>query len=422
MRPDPSSGSPLRIGYICTDPGVPVFGRKGASIHVQEVVRTLSRAGHRPEIFTCRRGGEAPSGLTDVPVHTLPAPRGPDAAARERQARAFDHVLRQELERLGPFDLIYQRYSLWSDQGMRYASDAGVPSVLEVNAPLVEEQGRHRELCDGEGALEVTRSALRSAHLRVAVSEPVARWIRSIDPNSDGQTLVIPNGVDPRRFELASSPYEIGARSRSRSQDDPFTVGFVGTLKPWHGVEILIRAMARLRDGGRLGGGSDFRLLIVGDGPQRSTLEEEVARRNMAAHVDFTGAVPHAAIPRLLSAMDVAVAPYPAPVDPSDFYFSPLKILEYMAAGLPVVASRFGTIEDIISDRDHGLLVTPGDAGSLAEAILRLTVDPSLRERLGTSARRRIHENFTWDHVVGRILREVRAFKREALVPAGGRL
>jgi glycosyltransferase involved in cell wall biosynthesis len=99
--------------------------------------------------------------------------------------------------------------------------------------------------------------------------------------------------------------------------------------------------------------------------------------------------------------MDVAVAPYPAI---PGFYFSPLKIAEYMAAGRALVASRIGDIAELITDGSNGLLCEPGDARSFAQAIVRLYCDPGLRAQLGSAARATAERDLGWDNVVARIL------------------
>lgn len=104
----------------------------------------------------------------------------------------------------------------------------------------------------------------------------------------------------------------------------------------------------------------------------------------------------------MLTSMDVAVAPYPA-LD--DFYFSPLKIFEYMAAGRAIVASAIGQIGDLITDGITGLLYPPGDTAALSAALQRLADDPVLRVQLGKAARQAVVQNHTWDGVAGRILK-----------------
>lgn len=130
-------------------------------------------------------------------------------------------------------------------------------------------------------------------------------------------------------------------------------------------------------------------------------MEEDLDVRGLLQLARFTGTVSPDEVPGLLSEMDVAVAPYP---EKADFYFSPLKVYEYMAAGLPVVASRIGQLDDLIEHGINGLLVPPGDPYALAEALDSLRRDLELRERLGRTARRDVLRDHTWDAVAARIL------------------
>src|SRR6266478_1027903 len=126
------------------------------------------------------------------------------------------------------------------------------------------------------------------------------------------------------------------------------------------------------------------RLLIVGDGTEKEKLLGDLSSRNLLEQAHFTGAIAHTDVPGLLASMDAAVAPYP---DLADFYFSPLKVYEYMAAGLPVVASRVGQLAQLIRHEDNGLLYPPSDTAALAAALERLRREPALRQRLGRAAR-----------------------------------
>lgn len=389
MRPDRSS---LRVALACTDPGIPLFGRKGASIHLQEVGRAFLRAGHRPLFLTPRTGGLPSSDLEGVPVIRLPMPRGPHQAARERAIHHTDAALLDALRRLGPFDLVMQRYSLFSHAGMRFARETRTPGVLEVNAPLTDEQARHRSLVDRSGAEAATRRALEAADLVVAVSPAVARWAHATAPAS--RVKVIPNGVDPSRF--AEAP----VRDLSRP-GATMNLGFVGTLKPWHGLSTLLQAVAVLADGG-----GAWRLTLVGDGPERASLEREAEELGISAFLTFAGAVPHGRIPEILASFDVALAPYPPP-GPGGFYFSPLKVMEYLASGLPVVASRVATLETLIESGTHGVLVEPGDPVRLANAVRELRRDPERRRSMGRAGRDLVTRKHTWDGVVASILEGV---------------
>jgi len=142
----------VRIAYVSADLGVPIFGRKGCSIHVQEVVRALKNRGADVEVFSANASGTPAMGLDDLRVHSLPRPPKGDLAAREQAALAANAELRAALAREPPYDLVYERYSLWSFAAMEYARTANTPGLLEVNAPLVEEQAEHRDLVDRAGA------------------------------------------------------------------------------------------------------------------------------------------------------------------------------------------------------------------------------------------------------------------------------
>jgi glycosyltransferase involved in cell wall biosynthesis len=271
---------------------------------------------------------------------------------------------------------------------MEYAHERGIPGLLEVNAPLIEEQAEHRGLVHRELAEEVANRSFGAAAALLAVSREVGAYLDGF-PTARGRVYVVPNGVNPGRFEGVGG-------TRGRKEDGTFTVGFVGTLKPWHGLPVLVEAFDLLCQRTR-----DARLLVVGEGPERETMQAELERRVLLQCARFTGAVAPHEVPQLLAEMDVAVAPYP---ERSDFYFSPLKVYEYMAAGLPVVASRIGQLEDVIEHETNGLLCPPGDPVALAGALDRLRQDEGLRVRLGQEARRSVLRGHTWDSVAARIL------------------
>lgn len=379
----------MRIAYVCADPGVPVFGTKGSSVHVQEVILGFLRHGAEVDLFATRPGGDVPTRLRDVRLHLLPAPPRGESSARERAALRANHDLSAALCGGHGFDLVYERYSLWSHAAMEYARAAELPGVLEVNAPLIEEQLRFRELVDRSGAEDVARRVFSAASAIIAVSRGVAEHVARY-PGLRAIPQVVPNGVDPARFPR-------GLAATAPAAPGTFTVGFVGTLKPWHGVDVLVDAFALLHRSA-----PTSRLLLVGDGPERDRVEARLHAAGLRDHVVLTGAVPLDRVPGLLASMDVAVAPYP---DHTDFYFSPLKVYEYMAAGLPVVASRVGQLTELIGHGRNGLLCEPGDPGRLAAALDQLRLDPSLGRRMGTDARRTILRHHTWDAVVDRVLR-----------------
>ncbi|WP_353931287.1 glycosyltransferase family 4 protein [Okeanomitos corallinicola TIOX110] len=374
----------MRIAYVCADLGIPVFGKKGCSIHVQEVIRALEKQGSEVELLATRIGGTPPIDLANIIVHKLPYIPKVEIEVREKIALGINEDLRLNLQGLGNIDLIYERYSLWSYSAMEFAQKRGIPGILEVNSPLIKEQIKYRGLIDVDSAEMVASRVFEAAAAVIAVSEEVKTYlIKYVDAE---KIYVIPNGVNPDRF----SNLNVAAES------EDFTVGFVGTFKPWHGLSILTEAFAQLHQKV-----PQSRLLIVGDGPERENIQAELSVLGLDDCIEFTGAVNPDQVPQFLAKMNVAVAPYPAQ---SDFYFSPLKVYEYMAAGLPVVVSKIGQLVDLIEPEVNGIFCPPGDAIALAEALEKLWRSPSLRHSLGQAARQKVIKNHTWNDVAQQIL------------------
>jgi glycosyltransferase involved in cell wall biosynthesis len=415
----------MKILYLCLDRGVPVLGTKGAAVHVRAMVSALVREGHEVTLVAPRltRGGEQAAFL-DAVVRHLP----PDDAVREAVARLHaldDHLgartgvvnevrrllydgvvveaLMPELE-ADPPDAIYERLSLLGTSGARLARHLGVPHLVEMNAPLALEAGAYRRLQLTELAERVEVDVIAGASAVLAVSQAVADHAVEIGADR-ARVHVLPNAIDPELF--APRAPDPAARAALGAGPDDVLLAFVGGLRPWHGVEALPELLERLVDDGRR-----VRLVIAGDGPLREPLERAFAARGLDRRVRLTGAIPHDAVAMLVSQIDVAVAPYPR-LD-HEFYFSPLKLFEYMGAGAAVVAARVGQVGEVVEDGVTGLLYPAGDAEALASRCARLVDDQGLRRALGAAAAQRIHEGFTWDHNARRVgalasMAEVRA-------------
>lgn len=393
----------MRLAYLCADRGVPLAGNKGASVHVRAIAQALTGLGHDVELIAHRVDGSLPRGFRPTVVEapfdrTLKSLKkavqheGDGVLAREVHGlllNSLSHEALVEVEGRGRIDGLYERYSLWSLAGLRFARSRGIPFILEVNAPLIQEQLAYRDL-----ELENAAAGLE----RVLFSEADAIFVPSAEIESHvrgrvgerRRLYVTPNGIQPEDW-VGPHPVEEISAPRLR---DRFTVVFVGSLKPWHGIEVLLQAFESLRDHV-----PDATLRVVGDGPLASrvaALEEKLGSNA----VEFIGEVAHDQIPTLMRTADVGVAPYPLL---EGFYFSPMKVVEYMAAGLPVVASAIGQIRQLVDNRQTGLLVAPGDCSALATALAELAMDPKLCRRLGARAQRRVLSQNSWGGIARRI-------------------
>jgi len=362
----------MHIAYVCLDPGIPVFGTKGASVHIQEVVREYRRRGHDVTVYATRRGSDVPDDLAELRVVDVPITTR-DEGERERAQQAASASV-SDMVRAGGYDLVYERYSLFST----VIAECGVPGILEVNAPLIDEQRTHRVLVDEQAADAALQEQVQAALATICVSDPVRDWV--IARTEGTRVFTVPNGVNVHR--ITPQPESPGAP----------VVTFVGTLKPWHGVDVLLRARAQAH--------KDWQLRIIGDGPMRAELDD--LARSLGIDVDFRGAVAPDAIPQHMAGTAIGVAPYPAMDTDSDQYFSPLKVYEYMAAGLPVVASRVGQLPEIMGESAY--LVPPSDPEALAEALDALVANPVERARVGSDNRRQAEREHSWTGTVDHIL------------------
>jgi glycosyltransferase involved in cell wall biosynthesis len=389
----------MRLAYLCADLGVPVYGNKGASIHVRELSRALQELGHEVLIVCARLGGSAPKGfhvpLVEFPLEApaseeLPPSDGNGGSASPRAVRAAAYAsslparVLPALRDFGP-DVLYERYALNGTAGLALAADLGIPHVLEVNAPVVDEDLAHRGLKSEASARTLERTIVTRAARIVAVSEELKRWLIGLGVEAERITILA-NAVDPERFEVEAEKRE-DVRRRLGADGRPIVV-FVGTLKPWHDPGILVRALGVLRERNVAP-----QLFVVGDGPERERLEALAREEGLSSMLTFTGSVAHDDVPAYLAAADVAVATYHPR---TGRYFSPLKLFEYLAAGLPVVAAEVGEIPHCVRAGETGLLYPPGDVERLADALATLIADRERAVELGRHGREHVLRHHTW--------------------------
>jgi glycosyltransferase involved in cell wall biosynthesis len=298
--------------------------------------------------------------------------------------------------------LIYQRAGGLNLAGLTLSRLLQAPLILEYNSSDAQRarlwgERRYRLA----GLLEqVERVGVERADVVSAISEVLAGELAARLPSSRGRLVVNPNGVDPAKFHPAVDGRAV--RSRLEIPNGRVVLGFSGTFMPYQGLRVLAHALMELAASGRLQG---LHVLLLGAGGARSELEPALADPEIRSRVSMPGAVPFAEIEMYLAACDILISPHALPEIPGlQFYWSPIKVFEYMAMGRAIVASRLGQIAEILEHEVDALLVPAGEPKALADAIDRLAADPELRRRLGAAARRKVVERFTWKLNVERAL------------------
>lgn len=291
-----------------------------------------------------------------------------------------------------PVALAYERFGSFQSLGRAFQR-RGVPWVLETSGPFFHEARVER------GTLALTAlakrtelGAYRACDLLVCVSEPLRDWIVAAGVPGE-RTFVMPNGVDVSWFDPATVA--------DAPKADALLVGFVGTLLAWQGVDTLVDAVAVAR-----ARGVDVAAVVVGDGPERLSLQRLSRDRGVGDAVTFTGQVPAREIPAHIASFDVGFSGH-LPLLGGRMYHSPLKLYEYLAMGRPIVAADHPEARSLVERSGAGHLFPPGDVDYLAGVLEQLAADiPSIRARAASIRSHAVTEH-SWDRRVADLLAEL---------------
>ncbi|MGC9268579.1 glycosyltransferase family 4 protein [Acidiphilium sp.] len=355
-----------------------IQSRDGQSVHVEDLVAALRAAGHEvrvvgPSFYESTGFGAETTWVARLRA-VLPGALG-ELAELAYNVPAWWR-LRQAAREFNP-DFIYERYNLYYLAGMWLARQRNIPFLVEVNAPLAAERIAHGGLKLGGLARWAERTVWRAADRVFAVTAVLGARMTAVGV-APGRVVITPNGIDLARFaeRQAGVGREPGGERRA-------VLGFIGFVRPWHGIEPVIEALAASPE--------RFDFIIAGEGPARASLEAMVAAHGLGDYVTFAGLVARDAVPAFLAGIDIALQP--RAVD----YASPLKLFEYMAAGCAIVAPDQPNLREILVDGETALLFEPENWEALWRCIARLASDPALRARLGAAARAEIiRRDLTW--------------------------
>jgi glycosyltransferase involved in cell wall biosynthesis len=371
----------FRTAYLSFDV---VPAPKGAATHIEAFARLLGEAFGGLELVTAAPGREA------IP----PAERWPGVLHTALPATGLsliDRVLcfRRALERwLHPrrFQAIQFR-SIF--EGLPLLGLAPAPRlVFEVNGlPSIELKYHYPRAADDRELnlklLSQEQACLNAASLIVTPSSVTAHYLASRRGIRPEKIAVIPNGVDLGVFRFQPPP----------RRNDCFRLLYFGTLAPWQGVDLTIRALAQVCQQ------APAALTIIGAGSRRriGALLDLAAKLGVGGRIEV---LPPMSQPELLDHLHRSDAVL-APLGLNDRNMvqgcCPLKILESMAAGTPVIASDLPVVRELGRDGEHFLLVKPGSVDQLAEALLRLRSDVALASRLALQARAHVEATHTWE-------------------------
>ena len=393
------SGDLRKLVYLL--PAVGSSSGVGGSVtHAHGVIRALRNEGVGVEAFTTS-AAIAETARTDAQPpcewHVVRTPRFAKAVVASAAAASDAALTLAALGAVRSADAIYQRHTRFSLIGTLLAHLTRKPLLLEYNSPA-EFVARHwssmpTRLSGGIGRCE--DASLAAAARIIVVSQIAKRSLveRGIAPE---RIVVNPNGVDVDRFATGGGPE---VRRRLSIGDESVVAGFVGSFGPWHGAPVLARAFAQIA-----ARAPTLRLLLVGDGQELGPTLEILRDAGLEDRVSVVGQVTPAAVSSYVDACDVLVAPHVPLPDGVEFFGSPTKLFEYMAAGKAIVASRLGQIGDVLEHGVTAWMVEPGSVEDLGEALVSVADDRKLRRELGAKARRQASEHHSWQLNARRVI------------------
>lgn len=411
----------LNIAHTYQEGGIKFHEPLAAQIHIYHTMRGLQRAGHKVSLLALQ--GRQVLFTEDLQVFksdqltsshysqaglsgARPFKWFESGVRRLQNLLHFPYLALFDSYRMAEscalnlkgYDLIHERFNLLALGGALASRKLGIPFVLEVNADLleqrkfkgIEERGLRRLY-----AIWATRVCFETAAQIICISPRLKEHLKIKWKVDERKLTVLPIAADVEAFRPDYNSEAV--RKRLGLSTEP-VVMWVGGFYPWHDLSLLLDCFALI-----LKQRPDARLVLVGDGQTRSSVEDMVAKNGLSHAVIMTGKVSHSQVPEMLSIADVTVVPSPPITASRGGTGTPLKLFEYMAAGKAIVATALNEAVEVIRDGYDGVLVEPGDVNKFAEAALKLINDPEARRRLGQNAREQAVKQYSWEHYTSRL-------------------
>ena len=351
---------------------------KGASIHISQFVRALSA---RYEVTLLTPGPEALETETYGARHIVAKASGPNYLTEVEMFRdAVDnHIARSD------YDLIHFR-GIWEGlPATRRKEQKGHMTIFEVNGLPSVELKYHFPAIAGDAAF--------LNELRSMESEALIESDAAVVPSNVTKNYLISRGCASRKIKVISNGVDtdLFTPSEKKPVDIPVLL-YVGTLAPWQGLGHLLEAVKSVVKR------HDIKVLIVSKSRKDwlKALRRQVKKLKIHDTVEFVEPVRHREMPDIMRHAHIGVAPFIATERNTRQGFCPIKVLEYMAAGLPVVAPDIEPVKELVRHEKEALLYKPNSMARLRDAIEKLIADPETRETLGNNGRKRAEDFFTW--------------------------
>ncbi len=382
----------MKILYYSPNPQLGLYDPSGYGTHMREMIAAMQDLGH--EVIPFIAGGQEQHGINKVKpassfakrISKLLLPSYIWSSLRDRHLLRKDHELQKKLLQIihkEQPDLIYERGSHLQLSGVEAAKQVKIRHVLEVNAPLAEEKKLFGGSSWYDAQADASEKKLLSMTSRVLVVSSALKSYFLDRYGLDAERFtVVPNAVHSSNIMLDTEGIDT-VRLRYNLVDKT-VIGFVGSIFPWHGVDLMIKAFAEVALAF-----PNVVLLIVGDGVVLPELKQLAIKLDLADRIHFTGNVPHLRVTDHIACMDICV------MAKSNWYGSPVKIFEYGVLGKAIVAPNTAPVAEVMEHGKDGLLVAPTSA-EIKSAITLFLEQAEARSRMGMSFQTKVKRNHTW--------------------------
>ena len=394
----------MKILYYSPHPHLNLTDKTGYGTHMREMIQAFRDLGH--EVLPVINGGTEPRTQGNKDSKSKPGllKRAIKAVVPKyiwrtiKDKRLLDHDQKAEIE-LGKIvdsfkpDLIYERAYYLTISGVNVAAGKKIRYFLEINAPYIEETAEFEGTNSFFTGLAKKNEELQlkwSDRSFVVSSALKDHFLKKYPAIPSSGIVVTPNCVDPAKVKV-----DHGIRKKVLEKydlKDNKVIGFVGSIFPYHGVDILIEAFNEVYKQNR-----NTKLLIVGDGLILEDLKSLAHKLEASANIIFTGNVPYSQVFSYIDVMDITV------LAATEWYCSPIKLFEYGALGKAIVAPDTQSVKDVMEHDKDGILVKPGKE-FLAGALLDLINNKTKMESVGISFRNKIENKYTWIKNAGYVL------------------
>ncbi len=380
----------MKILYYSPNPSLCLDSPSGYGTHMREMINAFRGLGH--SVREVVRGGVALRGVRSKTFNAklktfakTAAPKIVWETAKDINLAWFDYgsyiALLKQIHEFKP-DMIYERGNYLQLSGVTAAKKLGIPHVLEFNAPFVQERSSFSPFSLIQYlAPKVENRQVSLTGRVVVVSSALREFVIDVYKINPLKVIVTPNAINLEDIRIL--PSLIASTKRRFDLDGKIVLGFVGSLFKWHGIDILVRAFAKV-----YALYPNVRLMIVGDGFLRTELEQLAAKLGLSNKVVFTGQVPHEHVFSFIEIMDIAV------MASSNWYGSPVKLFEYGAMSKPIIAPDTGPVRDVMVSGEDGILVS-ADVHDLFRAIIFTIDNPGN----SAAAARRFHDKVVKNHL-----------------------